>query len=268
LFKIGEFSRLSGVSIRMLRHYDEIGLLRPAHVDEWSGYRYYTGEQLTRLTRLLAFRELGFSLAEVACLLDGRLPAGEVQAMLARRRDDLRREIRERQGRLAQVEAQLEHFNPDLPFAGYRVALKRVERLPVVSVRRVIATYGHSRALLEEVLDLLRRRGVTPVGPGITVFHDIEGRDRDVDVEAAYPVAAGVGFSQTLPEIATAATVVHEGSMDRVGFAYRAAGAWILAHGYRITGPSRCILLDRGEDPERWRTEVQWPVERETTPGT
>ena len=130
LLKIGDVSRLSGVSVRMLRHYDDLGLLRPALVDEFSGYRYYHADQLYRLHRLLAFKEMGFSLARVACLLDGRLPSDAVRTLLEERRGEVEREIQERQARLAQVSAQIRHFDPDLPLAGYAVTLG-----PVAPVR-------------------------------------------------------------------------------------------------------------------------------------
>ena len=69
MFKIGEFSKLSRISIRMLRHYDEIGLLVPEETDPWTGYRRYAAAQLMTANRITALRGLGFSLAETAALL-------------------------------------------------------------------------------------------------------------------------------------------------------------------------------------------------------
>jgi DNA-binding transcriptional MerR regulator len=70
MFKIGDFSKISQVSIRSLRHYDEIGLFKPAHTDPFTGYRYYSADQLPRLNRIIALRTLGLSLEEIA--LPGR----------------------------------------------------------------------------------------------------------------------------------------------------------------------------------------------------
>ncbi len=76
MFKIGEFSKLSQVTVKTLRYYDEIGLLKPAEVDRFTSYRYYSVDQLPRLNRILALKDLGLSLDQVAHLLDGNLPPG------------------------------------------------------------------------------------------------------------------------------------------------------------------------------------------------
>jgi DNA-binding transcriptional MerR regulator len=87
VLKIGEFSQLGRVSVRMLRHYDATGLLKPAQVDRLSGYRFYAVEQLPRLNRILALKDLGLSLEQVGRLLDGEDPqASELRVTLAMRR--------------------------------------------------------------------------------------------------------------------------------------------------------------------------------------
>jgi DNA-binding transcriptional MerR regulator len=88
MFSIGEFARLGDVSVRALRHYDEIGLLKPARVDSVTGYRGYSPDQLGKLNRIIAMKELGLSLAQARRLLDGITP-GELQGMLILRRAQL-----------------------------------------------------------------------------------------------------------------------------------------------------------------------------------
>src|SRR5215207_8156819 len=85
MFKIGEFSKVSQVSIRSLRHYDEIGLLRPAHTDAFTGYRFYTADQLSRLNRIIALKELGLSLEEVGHVLNDKVSARQIAAPADRR---------------------------------------------------------------------------------------------------------------------------------------------------------------------------------------
>jgi DNA-binding transcriptional MerR regulator len=92
MFTIGEFARLGDISIRMLRHYDEIGLLTPASVDPVTGYRSYVIAQLRDLNRIVALRELGFSLAETGQLLSG-ITAGELRGMLLLRQAELERQL-------------------------------------------------------------------------------------------------------------------------------------------------------------------------------
>ena len=75
MLRIGEFSQLGQVSVRTLHHYDERGLLKPAEIDNWTGYRFYSVKQLPRLNRILALKDLGFSLDQISRLVDDTLPA-------------------------------------------------------------------------------------------------------------------------------------------------------------------------------------------------
>ncbi|MEZ4516615.1 MAG: helix-turn-helix domain-containing protein [Chloroflexota bacterium] len=114
MFKIGDFSRLAQVSTRMLRHYDQIGLLKPSHTDKWTGYRYYTIDQLPRLHRIIALKELGFSLEQVATLLqDEDLSTGEMRGMLRLRQSELQHEIAAGQQRLIDIEARLHQIEQE-----------------------------------------------------------------------------------------------------------------------------------------------------------
>lgn len=89
MFTIGDFARHGRVSVRMLRHYDATGLLRPAHVDPATGYRYYTAAQLARLNRVIALKDLGFTLQQVQEILDEKVTTEELRAMLRLRRAEL-----------------------------------------------------------------------------------------------------------------------------------------------------------------------------------
>ena len=105
MFKIGEFSKLGQVSVRMLRHYDQMGLLKPGHTDKWTGYRYYTLEQLARLNRIVALNGLGLTLQQIGDLLakDDQLPVERLRGMLMLRRAEIERELQEKQFQLAFV---------------------------------------------------------------------------------------------------------------------------------------------------------------------
>jgi DNA-binding transcriptional MerR regulator len=109
MFKIGEFSRLGQVSTRMLRHYDQLGLLKPSQTDKFTGYRYYTIDQLARLNRIIALKELGIPLEQIAQLLGraGALSAEKLRGMLIMRQAEIARELTAKQAQLAAVEARL-----------------------------------------------------------------------------------------------------------------------------------------------------------------
>src|SRR5215213_1484384 len=101
MFKIGEFSRLSRVSVRMLRHYDQLGLLRPSQTDPFTGYRYYSAEQLPRLNRIIALRDLGFSLEQITGMLEEDLSAKQLLGMLKLKRAEIEEQMKLEQQRLA-----------------------------------------------------------------------------------------------------------------------------------------------------------------------
>ena len=107
MFKIGEFSKFSQVPVKTLRYYDEIDLLKPVEVDQHTGYRYYSAEQLYRLNRILALKDLGLSLAQIGELLDGDLPAEQMRGMLRLKQAEVQGRVKEEQARLARVEWRL-----------------------------------------------------------------------------------------------------------------------------------------------------------------
>ena len=109
MFKIGDFSRLAQVSVKTLRYYDRLGLLTPAWIDRYSGYRYYTAGQLPRLNRILALKDLGFSLDQVKRLLQDDLPVAELRGMMRMKQLELEGQLREEQARLERVENRLRH---------------------------------------------------------------------------------------------------------------------------------------------------------------
>ncbi|MFN2189447.1 MAG: MerR family transcriptional regulator, partial [Candidatus Promineifilaceae bacterium] len=107
MLKIGEFSRLSEVTVKTLHHYDELGLLRPAHIDRFTGYRYYTVEQLPKIHRIMALKELGLSLEQISSLFQGDVSTEQIQGMLRLRQAEIQQQLREEQKRLALVEFRL-----------------------------------------------------------------------------------------------------------------------------------------------------------------
>src|SRR5690349_6063348 len=110
MFKIGDFSRISQVPVTALRYYDEVGLLKPAQIDKWTGYRYYSASQLPRLNRILALRDLGFSLDQIADLLDNEVPAAEIRGMLRLRQAEMQERMEEERARLVRVETRLKQI--------------------------------------------------------------------------------------------------------------------------------------------------------------
>src|SRR6187549_3622214 len=131
MFKIGEFSQMAQISTRMLRHYDKLGLLQPSVVDHFTGYRYYTLEQISRLNRILALKDLGFSLSEVGDLLNDNVSLAEMRGMLKMRQAEITRTLVEEQQRLAHVAARLRQIELAGQPTPYEVVMKQPTPLAI-----------------------------------------------------------------------------------------------------------------------------------------
>ncbi|MGA9350294.1 MAG: MerR family transcriptional regulator [Anaerolineae bacterium] len=270
MFKIGEFSKLSHVTVKTLRYYDKIGLLKPAEVDRFTSYRYYSASQLPRLNRILALKDLGLSLDQIARLLDDDLPPDQIRGMLRLKQVELQEQLEEEQARLARVEQRLRQIEQEETMSTQEVALKRIPAQAVASVRDVIPTFSDLGQLFSEVFAYLGRHRISPAGPPIGIYYDEEFCEHDVDIEVAVPVTEpvpeGGGVKEReLPAVEEMACIIHEGSYETVGGTYGQLMAWIEANGYRMCGPVREVYVrgpESGGDPSTYVTEIQLPVEK------
>lgn len=277
-FSIGEFARHGRVSVRMLHHYDAIGLLRPASVDPASGYRSYRASQLTDLNRLVALKDLGFSLHEVQTILDEKVTAAELRGMLKLRRARLHAQIEADTARLSRVEARLRTIEEDEEDGGTRldnvldsVVVKGLAALTVGELTGEAASYAPEaitpviQPLYCDLWQRLASTGVVASGPALAYYEDVSPGNGAIVVHAAVPVAAeaeaGQGFHVVdLPAVASAAVIIHHGSMDDVLSTDQALARWIDANGYRSTGYARELTLEWSPDPSEWVTELQQPI--------
>src|SRR5688572_25840217 len=151
MFRIGEFSRLSRVSVRMLRHYDQLGLLKPSHIDSFTNYRYYSADQLPRLNRILALRDLGFSLEQLTGLLDEDLPAAQLLGMLKLKHAEVEQQMQVEQLRLARLESRIRQMDGRAADGSYDVVLRDVESELVAAYREVAVDDDRIQQMFETV---------------------------------------------------------------------------------------------------------------------
>lgn len=270
MFKIGDFSRLSRVSVKALRYYDEIGLLKPAVVDRFTSYRYYSADQLPRLNRIVGLKNLGLPLEEVAQLLTGDLSLAQIRGILRKRQAEIERHLREEQSRLVLVEEWLIQMEKEGTMPAYEVVIKKSDAQIVASIRDVIPTYSDIGRLFGEIFAYLGRQGIQPAGPPMAIYYDAEYKEQDVDMEAAVPINRELPGTERiavrrLPAIEQMACVVHQGDYSEISQAYNALMTWIERNSYQITGNNREIYL-RGpgqtQDTTSYVTEVQFPVQK------
>jgi effector-binding domain-containing protein len=266
MLKIGDFSKLSQVSLKTLRFYDEMGLLKPAQVDEVNGYRYYATSQLPRLNRILALKDLGFTLDQIASLLQADLPAEQLRGMLLLKQAQIQRQMQDEQALLARVAARLRQIEDEGKMSDYDVVIKNVKPMKVALVRDVLPIYKEILRLRNEVYAFLSLARLRPAGPWGAIWHENEYKERDVDASGYVPVEGDApgGDRVTLATLpaATMASVIHHGSYSDLIHAYAAIPARIESNGYRIVGHNREIYLegsDQYDDPSSV-TEIQFPV--------
>ncbi|HVO72053.1 MAG TPA: MerR family transcriptional regulator [Aggregatilineaceae bacterium] len=271
MIRIGDFSKLSHVSVKTLRFYDETGLLAPVTVDPFTGYRYYEFDQLPRLHRILALKDLGFSLEEIGQLLRDNLTPEQMRGMLKLRRAEIRQKVQEETDRMERVEARLRQIEQEDCMSQYDIVIKRVEALKVASVREVVPGYAEQGGAWKALEGYLAMQRVRPSAPCLTIYYDEGYKERDVDLEVCEPLAADLPEGgrvkvRTLPPVESMACTVHKGPFTTISDAYTALIKWVDANGYRICGPGREVYLREAKqasqtDPNTV-TEVQFPVEK------
>lgn len=242
MLRIGEFARLARVSIKLLRHYDDAGLLPPHSVDRDTGYRYYSVNQLAALNRLLIYRRLGFSLKELRRLARMDASAGELLQMLTTLRTDLTTRVEAERARLAEVDARIALIERVGTVPHHEVAIRSMESAFAIGLRRRCRSYDEVGNLLQSIRSHLPARA--PIDGYGAIWHRCAKDNAEIDCEALVfvdPKRRPAPSRATLIELpaCTVASVFHEDSENDAKLAYRAAIERATTLGYRIAGPMR-----------------------------
>ncbi|MDD5944918.1 MAG: MerR family transcriptional regulator [Clostridia bacterium] len=271
MIKIGDFSKLTKISIRMLRHYDEIGLLKPETVDRFSGYRYYSVKQLSDANRIRALREMGFGLSETAEIIMQYNDTEAIADFLEKKQKELERERTELNDRLTLIESAIERLRKDGKSMNYNVTVKTVPERYAACVRKTIASYDHEGELWAILRSETKTMKLQPdtAYTACAIFHDDGYKESDVDVEiqmgvvGKYEDTENVKF-KTIPAVEVASTI-HKGSYDSITDAYSAVMEWIAGNGYEICGEMFNIYHmspAQTSNPDEQVTEICLPVRK------
>ena len=137
MLKIGDFSRICQVTIKTLRHYDRLGLLKPAEVDRFTNHRYYTLAQVARLNRILALKDMGLSLEQIGDMLDDDdLSPEQVRGILRLKQAELADEVRQAQQRLRRVENRIQMMEQENEMSDYEVIVKQIQPQQALTIRQ------------------------------------------------------------------------------------------------------------------------------------
>ncbi|MFL5626377.1 MAG: MerR family transcriptional regulator [Ktedonobacteraceae bacterium] len=272
ILKIGEFARVGQVSIATLRHYDQCGLLKPNALDPDTNYRYYSFDQLARLNRILALKELDFPLEQIAKLLEGDLSLEQLRGMFTLKQAQTQHLIDTERARLTRLAARIRQIEQEGKMPTYEVLLKQVDSLLVASKRDRIPIISERGHLYERISAYLDQQGVQSSQPDLLLLHsrhELHDEDISIDVEVAMPVPTALSGNEQirirrLPG-GLMACAVHPGDDLSLGRAYVALYRWMTDNGYRLNSSPRQVHLQRTEDmdPSYYVTEVQFPVEKQ-----
>lgn len=275
MFRIGDFSRIARVSARLLRFYDEIGLLAPARTDRQTGYRFYTIAQLAQVNRITVLKELGFSLEQIGHIL--RAPAldvTELRRLLQLRRNDAERAVTLEVQRLRNIETRIAQIETEGALSVDDVIERSEPARTLLSLRRTVASFTEGRALIGVLRE--QSRALLPKNHGcqlVAVAHSAQFESDEFDVEFGYTVdglelrAPGTDSMlqlSELPAVARMASCVRVGLPEDAHVVTAKIGRFVAANGDVFDGPSREVFL-QPPDPQRMHesvVEMQFPLRR------
>lgn len=270
MFKIGEFSKLTNLTVRAIHHYETIGLLVPKSVDEFTGYRYYSTEQLETVNRIRILQNIGLPLKVIKEVLYSDTP-NILNTYYEIRTSEIEEEINNLKIKQKLVNEYAKRKKEGINMEKYNVELKKVSSRKVMSIRKNISNFNEESKLWDELYAELIKQNVEMTTPpkGMSLYHDKEYKDSDIDIEVQseiignYKDTEEVKFFDT-PEFMMA-SVVFNGSYDQMPEISQAIGFWIEANGYELSGPMINIphvSPAQEENPDKWITEAGYIVKK------
>jgi DNA-binding transcriptional MerR regulator len=285
MFRIGEFSLIAQVSGRLLRYYDEIGLLSPEHTDPQTGYRYYSAEQLPRLNRILVLKELGLGLDQIAQLLNQGASSDEIRGMLLLRKAQLAQAMQDDLAQLRLIEARLDQLDAIGQTPILDVVVKAIPPLRYLALREVFPDVASVRRLVIQVTALVpHKMPASCLGQIAFVIHSRMYDPDALDFEVGYLLTGSSGNTgkspaaiqiseervltvRDLPAVETMATLAHTGSINDIHRSYGLLGTWVEQQQWQIVGQGRQVMLQLPQpDRDDAVIELQLPVSKAGTP--
>ena len=270
MLKIGEFSKLSRISVRMLRHYDEIGLLKPARIDRFTDYRYYREDQLPIAGRIVALKDMGFSLADIIRILSIYEDRDQLERFFSTRQRELEALSWDTAHKLTLLDAARERLRKEENMS-YDVTIKTIPARYAATVRMIVPRYEDEGMIWGTLVEETCRMGLVEADPCLCAVTFLDGEYKEENVEmmawktvkGVYPDTEHVKF-RTLPAV-TVASCTYQGNYTRITDVYAAVIGWMEANGYEPDGPMFNIYHvspQETQDPDKFVTEICYPVKK------
>lgn len=271
MLKIGEFSKLSHVTIKTLRFYDEINLLKPDQINKENGYRYYSMNKLAVVEEISMLKKMNFSLEEIADILAGNPDSSNLANLLLIKREQLLENLHTEEQRIKALDFRLNQLCGTA--IEEQVIMRTLPKIYVASCRSVVPTVADLEGLAAELDSKLWRQQAVTANPdyNFSIYHDEEYLEENIDVEVCqsviklYPSQDGVVYKK-LEQVDKAACLFHRGDYDYLDDTYAKLYQWLADNHLEIDGDIRECYLDGSwnkSNPTDWLTEIQIPVKDE-----
>ena len=251
----------------MLRYYDEAGLFKPAFIDDFTAYRYYSAAQLKTINKIVSLRDMGFSVAEIAQLLKTTSVDIQKEILLAKQ-EEIKTRIKTDEHSLALIRQTQDYLTKENSNMDYNVEIKEIPAYQVISYRGSVPTYADEGMLWHKLGEFCQEKRLKCLEKCFAIYHDPEYKESDVDIEIVIEVADlanddGDFVYKTTAPISECACLYVPGDYSNIAPAFTFLGEWIEKNDYRICGNCRQVSI-RGPwnetDTDNYLVEIQIPV--------
>ncbi len=274
MFKIGDFSKLTFVSIRMLRYYDEINLFKPVHIDNFTNYRYYSAFQIPKLNKIVGLRNLGFKAEEIRIIINENDNQTQIN-LLQSRLVELEKQIHDDGLRLTKLQSFINNYNMEEKSMKYEAVIKEIPSYKVLSLRTVIETYNKEGELWGEFMQTVYKNNIqnklVKGGMCYAMFFENDYKESQIHIEIGNEVSEELKDVENLkykelPAIEKALSVLVTGSYEpNIQEGFNFVAKWLEENNHEIIGPSRTIYIKGPEsekNPDNYLTEIIIPIKK------
>lgn len=266
MLSIGQFSKVCGVTVKALRHYDRLGLIRPTHTDKFTGYRYYDESQIPLMLNIMRLKRYGFSLEEIGqCLSETDKSA--LNSMLQNQLCRLKAQMAETGSIISELRRHLSEFERTGEIMSYcnsyQINLENAKAFPIISTRQVMGVDDFGK-YYGQIFERAAKERIQTNFMTLAVYHDKEFDPTASDIEVGVGVVDPSKADHTIGGC-LCATTLHIGPYSELPDAYGAITTWIKEEGYEITAPPYEIYIKTRYDklpPEEWETKIFFPVKK------
>lgn len=270
MFRIGEFAKLNMVSIKTLRFYDQKNILKPSFVDEDTGYRYYSADQMMTLNRIVSLKYLGFSLDEIKLIIGKSTEVSDMIDLLKWKEAEISSKIKDENMRLSRIKYYLNVYKQEENFMKSEIVLKKGKDILVATLRDIIPEYSQQGHLWEELVSHIEKHGAKILSPCMVIYHEEGYKESEVDAEVIEPIDKEIPATdrievKKLIPYENLATIVHKGSYQNLYMSYGEIMKWIKRNDYEIIDSSRELYIKgewNSDSIDEYVTEIQIPVKK------